>query len=386
MTRRLLGDAEALGCPGGVLGDPEASQLITGSIRHPRDRSAHLQLHTGYRRFRCPAHRLPRTESGVHGRMPPLFPRELHIRNASHHRPPQDPLPALFRDDESDLALFRDDKRDPSPSPSPSAAGQRSASPHDRRSAFMAQVPGRGPDLQPPRVTTTLGALDISRQLLGAQMTRSRMLEHDTPLRPLQIGLPQVDESVARRDSHTQPGICHGLREPCPKECQAQAGLCRGIAAHSHHLHRGPYGSNTTTCVFFGRGLELFDRGEGLGTPLEARPGPTHEMVSDHGQCLRLQHASQVEKGPDARGEGDDLVDGNLFQGNQSTELIPGKRGPAPSDQVGPQGPPRGRREVDTTIDGADLGGLHQLPISAGGSHRCSDHFVPQCSGQREIP
>src|SRR5690625_5922195 len=88
---------------------------------------------------------------------------------------------------------------------------------------------------------------------------------------------------------------------------------------------------------------ELFDRGEGLGTPLEARPGPTHEMVSDHGQCLRLQHASQVEKGPDARGEGDDLVDGNLFQGNQSTELIPGKRGPAPSDQVGPQGPPRGQ-------------------------------------------
>src|SRR5699024_4597210 len=66
-------------------------------------------------------------------------------------------------------------------------------------------------------------------------------------------------------------------------------------------------------------------------------------------------------EGPDARGEGDDLVDGNLFQGNQSTELIPGKRGPAPSDQVGPQGPPRGRREVDTTIDGADLGGLHQL-------------------------
>src|SRR5690625_1939249 len=74
VTRRLLGDAEALGCPGGVLGDPEASQLITGSIRHARDRSAHLQLHTGYRRFRCPAHRLPRTESGVHGRMPPLFP------------------------------------------------------------------------------------------------------------------------------------------------------------------------------------------------------------------------------------------------------------------------------------------------------------------------
>src|SRR5699024_9329384 len=110
VTLRLLGDAVALWCAGGVFGDTEASPLIPGSIRHPRDRSAHLQLHTGYRRFRCPAHRLPRTESGVHGRMPPLFPRELHIRNASHHRPPQDPLPALFRDDESDLALFRDDK------------------------------------------------------------------------------------------------------------------------------------------------------------------------------------------------------------------------------------------------------------------------------------